>query len=577
MATIAELVVALGVDSSGLDSGLGEVPGKLDRVGQQMATSGATLTKTATLPLLAAAGGLFALAGAQEDAEVLLKSSYDSMAAAGWTTLDELQAQASAFQESSTFGDENILKYQSVLLTFGNVTGDVFTDATRLGLDMSAKLGTDLQSTAIQLGKALNDPVTGMTALTRSGVSFSQEQKDMVKTMVEAGDIAGAQAVILGELERQFGGTAEAMAQTGTGQAKQAMNALGDAGESIGAFLIPVISKLAGGLKTLANWFQNLSPAAQEWIVRIGAIVAAVGPALWIGGKLIGSFGKIGRAFSALSKLVAANPWVLLIAATVALVVIIVKNWDTIKAFLTAAWEAIKEVATKVWDGIKSAVSTVVDFLVNLFLNWTLPGLIIKHWDTIRDGAVAVKDWVIDKFLALVTWFKSLPRLLWEGIKTLAAMVWDPIKNAATIVKEWVVERFQALVDWFKELPGKIADAFKDLAETITAPFRTAFDAIGTLYDNTIGKIPGLGGGGGSAKTFDINKFDVPTFHTGGTYRAPTPGGQGLAMLQDGERVTPAGGTTQPPIVIGNVYGWDDFVRKVRAAGVDINRLGMAG
>jgi phage-related protein len=356
------------------------------------------------------------------------------------------------------------------------------------------------------------------------------------------------------------------------------MNALGDAGESIGAFLIPVVSKLAGGLKTLANWFQNLSPAAQEWIVRIGAIVAAVGPALWIGGKLIGSFGKIGRAFSALSKLVAANPWVLLIAATVALVIIIVKNWDKIKEFLTAAWEAIKEVATKIWDGIKSAVSTVVDFLVNLFLNWTLPGLIIKHWDTIRDGALAVKDWVVDKFQALVDWFKAFPGKMWDAVKTIGVTVWGPIKDGATVVRDWVVEKFGAVIDFFRELPGKIGGFFGGLADTIKSPFVSAFNAIANVWNSTVGKlsftipswIPGIGG-----KGWDVP--DIPTFHNGGMFRAATPGGEGLAMLQDGERVTPAGGSTQPPIVIGNVYGWDDFVRKVRAAGVDINRLGMAG
>lgn len=83
----------------------------------------------------------------------------------------------------------------------------------------------------------------------------------------------------------------------------------------------------------------------------------------------------VGRAFSALSKLLMANPWALLIAATVALVVIVVKNWDTIKEPLGAAWDWIKEKASAVFGWLKNA-----------FLNFTPVGQIIKHWDQIKEG-----------------------------------------------------------------------------------------------------------------------------------------------------------------------------------------------
>jgi hypothetical protein len=527
-------MIKLGVDDRELDKGLGAVPGKLDKLGSGMAQSGAKLSRSVTLPILAAGAGLFALAGAQEEAEVKLKSSYDSMAAAGWTTLDELKAQASAFQEVTTFGDESILDFQSVLLTFGNVTGDVFTDATRLGLDMSAKLGTDLQGTAIQLGKALNDPVRGISALSRVGVSFTQDQKDMVRQMAETGDMAGAQALILGELEKQFGGTAEAMAQTGTGQAKQAMNALGDAGESIGQFLLPVVSKLAGFLKDLAVRFQNLSPKAKEWIVRIGAIAAAVGPVLFVGGKLISSFGAIGRAFGVLSKIFMANPWVLLIAAVVALVVIIVKNWDEIVGFLKGVWKWIQDTVAAVGQWFKDKFSAAVEFVKNLFLNFTGPGLLIKHWDAIKTGISNVVGFFREKWDAAIAFFKELPAKIGRA----ASGMWDGIKTAFKSAINWLIDKwnnFEIKIGGFK-LPAWL--------------------------------------GGGTAPSFTFNTPNIPRLHDGGVYRAPN-GREGLAMLEDGERVTPRGGRMGPTITIGNVYGFDDFVAKVREAGVDINRLGL--
>jgi hypothetical protein len=497
-----------------------------------------------TLPILAAGAGLFALAGAQEEADAKLKSSYDSMAAAGWTTLDELKAQASAFQEVTTFGDESILEFQSVLLTFGKVTGDVFTDATRLGLDMSAKLGTDLQGTAIQLGKALNDPVQGISALSRVGVSFTEDQKDMVRQMAKTGDTAGAQALILGELEKQFGGTAEAMALTGTGQAKQAMNALGDAGESIGKFLLPVVSKLAGFLKDLSERFQKLSPGAKEWVVRIGAIAAAVGPLLLItgkfassiseGGKLFNGIAALKKGFLGLQKLFMANPWVLLIAAVVALVVLIVKNWDEITGFLKGVWKWIQDTVAAVGQWFKDKFSAAVEFVKNLFLNFTGPGLLIKHWDAIKTGISNVVGFFREKWDAAIAFFKELPAKIGRA----ASGMWDGIKTAFKSAINWLIDKwnnFEIKIGGFK-LPAWL--------------------------------------GGGTAPSFTFNTPNIPRLHDGGVYRAPN-GREGLAMLEDGERVTPRGGRMGPTITIGNVYGFDDFVAKVREAGVDINRLGL--
>ena len=86
----------------------------------------------------------------------------------------------------------------------------MFDRAELASVNLSARLGQDLQSSAIQVGKALNDPIKGVTALQRVGVSFTAQQREQIKAMVEAGNVAGAQGIILGELEKQFGGAAEA-------------------------------------------------------------------------------------------------------------------------------------------------------------------------------------------------------------------------------------------------------------------------------------------------------------------------------------------------------------------------------
>jgi phage-related minor tail protein len=96
------------------------------------------------------------------------------------------------------------------LLTFGNVSGEAFDRAQMAAVNLSARLGQDLQSSAVQVGKALNDPIKGVTALGRVGVSFTEQQKEQIKAMTKVGDVAGAQSLILAQLEKQYGGSAEA-------------------------------------------------------------------------------------------------------------------------------------------------------------------------------------------------------------------------------------------------------------------------------------------------------------------------------------------------------------------------------
>jgi phage-related protein len=143
--------------------------------------------------------------------------------------------------------DELIQSGANVLLTFTKVRNevgagnDIFNQATAVALDMSVALGQDLQSSVTQIGKALNDPIAGLTALTRVGVQFTDQQKEQIKTLVESGDVLGAQKVILAELTTQFGGSAEAQA-TATGRLKVAFD---NVSEAIGGVLLPYVDEFA--------------------------------------------------------------------------------------------------------------------------------------------------------------------------------------------------------------------------------------------------------------------------------------------------------------------------------------------
>ena len=131
---------------------------------------------------------------------------------------DRLVKMADEQARATGIDDDAIVATQAKLMAFHNLsktadeTGGAFDRATQAALDMSAAGLGSAESNALKLGKALNDPIQGISALSRVGVTFTDEQKKMIKAMVEAGDVAGAQDFILKQLEGRFGGTAAATA-----------------------------------------------------------------------------------------------------------------------------------------------------------------------------------------------------------------------------------------------------------------------------------------------------------------------------------------------------------------------------
>ena len=99
-------------------------------------------------------------------------------------TLGELTKEAAKLQSETIFGDEAILKdVTAQLLTFTNITETQFDRTQQAALDLATRLGGDLKSSSIQLGKALNDPIANLGALSRSGIQFSKDQKEVIKSL----------------------------------------------------------------------------------------------------------------------------------------------------------------------------------------------------------------------------------------------------------------------------------------------------------------------------------------------------------------------------------------------------------
>jgi hypothetical protein len=207
----------------------------------------------------------------QAKAEAQLRASLESTGYAAGRTFNQLTKQASELQKKTTFGDEAIIKAQSVLLTFKQVRGEVYDKALPAIIDLSAKMETDLQSSVLQVGKALNDPILGLTTLRRSGIQFTDEQEKRIKELVEAGKLYEAQMMIINELQGQFGGSAEAAALAGLGPMQQLSNMWGDLREKMGGYVLSNVNRLVPTLKKNIEWIDRNSSSIKK-LAQITAI-----------------------------------------------------------------------------------------------------------------------------------------------------------------------------------------------------------------------------------------------------------------------------------------------------------------
>jgi hypothetical protein len=172
-------------------------------------------------------------------------------------TAKQVEKLSQALSEKTGIDDEVIASGENMLLTFTRIHNeagkgnDIFNQATKATLDLSVAMGKDMQGASILVGKALNDPIKGLTALTRVGVTFDDGQKKMIKSMVESGNVMGAQKMILEELNREFGGSAEAFGNTIPGQLRKLINVFDEFAAGLIARVIPTVQRFTGFLQDI--------------------------------------------------------------------------------------------------------------------------------------------------------------------------------------------------------------------------------------------------------------------------------------------------------------------------------------
>ena len=339
-----------------------------------------------------------------------LEAGIKSTGGAAGVTTQHLQDLAASIQGYSGQTDDSIVKTEQLLLTFTNIknsgTDKIFDLATKAAADMAAKMGTDASSAAIQLGKALNDPTNGMTALRRVGVQFTADQEIAIKSMQKAGDVAGAQKVILNELATEFGGAAEAAGKSLPGQIEIAKRSFEDLMQSLVEQLLPAIKSIVNAGLSMMDWIKNNKELVTGFVVVIGSAAAAFGAyklvteAITVAQKAwlaVTTLQKLATGEATLAQLglntaLLANPIGLVVTAVAALVAGLVyfftqtkegqAAWSTFTKFLTDAWKNFVKFFGDAVNSLMTFFKPVFEFIGGLFKNY------VNMWINLFEGFV---------------------------------------------------------------------------------------------------------------------------------------------------------------------------------------------
>jgi hypothetical protein len=470
VSTIADLLIKVRADTGGAEKDISAFGSK---VGSGFKKS--LLPATAALGVMGIVGKA-AFANLQDGAKnaaqtnAVIKSTGD----ASNVTSAHVDDLAMSLRRKAGVDDDVVHAGENMLLTFTNIRNevgkgnDIFDQSTKTMLDMSHALGQDTKSSAIQLGKALNDPIKGVTALQRVGVSFTASQKDQIKTMVAAGNTMGAQKLILGELNREFGGSAEKIDPTTKSLANLKLDSV-DLASSLVQSLMPALQIVVGALQGATAFMTEHGTATKILVgilvgLALGILAVNAAMKLYAAGQLI---------VKAATALWTAAQWLLNAALTANPIGLVIIALVLLGAAIVVAWtksETFRRIVIETWNGIKTAVQAVVTWFTV-----TVPGAFEKVIAWVRANWPIIATLISGPFAPIV------------ALATNAFGVRSALEGAFDAVKTAVVTKLEAMIAFMTGVPGRIVGALGDLSGLLSDAGRALVDGFKNGIESALG------------------------------------------------------------------------------------------
>lgn len=540
MAVLEQLMVHLGVDATTAEREARRAADGIERAMGGLKGIGATLGKAFALgpalaPAVAAAGGLaaaFASAGAgagaffaavkpqfaditsaadlytkameaqaeggekAKQAMAEYKAALDQMPAATRATATEFIGLKNDFKSwsDSLAGDtmpvftEGLKTVRGLLPTLTPFVQDAAKNFTDLGKRLSTGIKSDgFKSFMSDMRSSANET---LPALLNSIVNVGKGVGGMIQAFLPMGgqmtggiEKATAAFARFGTSLKDSAGFAKfkELATSGGG-------ALGQLATAVGQLLVS-LQPVLGVTTQLAIVMANLVAAIPvDVLTTFGQILLVVkaGMMAWTlySQLAAAATGLWSSAVAIFNAVMAMNPIVLIVLAIIALIaviVIIATKTTWFQTIWATVWGAIKTASIAVWNWLKSALKATFDFLKNIFLNFTGPGLIIKHWDRIKSATSAAWSWVKQKISSVISGIKSVI----SGMVSIVSTVVGYFGR----IKSGVATKVGALISFVKGIPGKVKSAVGSLGSILVNAGKSIIKGLISGISSMIGSL----------------------------------------------------------------------------------------
>lgn len=522
---------------------------EIERAGDKAGKGFGSRFKAAAGPLVAILGGAALAKGVADFVSESLTSLgrietinaqtatvIESTGSAAGVSAQHVEQLAGSLEALTATEAESVQEGANMLLTFKNIQNGVgegnqiFDDATTALVDMSRAMGSDPKTAAIQLGKALNDPIAGISALSRVGIQFTDDQKALIQSLVDSGQTMEAQKIILGELNSQFGGSGAAYAETYAGKIELLGHAWGTFGETLLAGAIPAMSGAIGWLTDLINagtgvinifangdfdsgLFAAFGVTEDSGFVDflfdvregIGELWTAIGPLVTEIAKLWMQFSPLSMIFQIIQPLL---PQLATLFST--LFAAIMPILEALGAALMPILEALIPIITQVLAAFMPLIMALVEALAPILT-------------TVANIVAAILVPVLDTLVTIITWLAEM--ISWAVSNVIAPLFEGVLIPIITAVGENFEAAFGGLGDFFAGLWQGIEDGFIGFVNFIIDGingFLSGLNEMGNFLSDVTG----------GAVSFEVGS--IPRLAEGATIM-PRPGGT-LAVLAEAGR-----------------------------------------
>jgi phage-related minor tail protein len=506
-----QITIDIVAQTQKLTSGINDANSQIDGMSSKL--KGAAAAATAAASAFVLKQGVSFLKDGITEAEDARKAMNDATSAfgAGSTALQKITTDAEKFGKALGIDNDDILKLSTALGSRLPADAKALSaELVNTAKDVEAVTAGAVSAEAVtsKLAKAFADGVITAKELTKIFPDLSKATYDQAEQLSKAGKNQEALTLLIDAAQKKYGDAAEKNV-TAT---QKFDTALANLKEQIGTKVLPIVESFIDKLTILIEWFGKQPQALQNIELGLAAIVAIGGPflgflasaktALQVLGITTGEY-TIAQRLANFTIMGFPGLWVIAaITAVIAIIVLLVKNWDTITAVVGKVWEKIKDFATDAWDALKSFGSKVAGFIQGIKDKFgEIPGQMLSIgkniamglWDGISSMAGWLKNRIFDFFGSLIPgWAKKMlgiasPSKVFAGFgENIVQGLAQGINAAENIAKTATLSLGNATVSGFRMPSLSTGTSTAPIAITINAGLGTNGPALGRQVSSAI-------------------------------------------------------------------------------------------